>query len=160
LFLVASSSYLRAIKEDALGAGRILGDRLFVVSNGATRGSGLRDFLVPADARLQHRVGGSRISLNARVAAFLLEQSGGDLEREKILSDLARVFQKLPALPVYQRTPLTDERAMRLIRTSIKANESISATAALQAIRRAGWACEQRRFGRLFHAVKGEVGAS
>lgn len=154
LLMVASPSYLRALEEDVLGAGNILQDRLFVVSTGAKHTSRLLDFLVPIDARFQHRVGGSKVSLNARVAAFLLKQSRGAFDRDRVVSKLNRVSRRLPSIPVYDRTPLTDDRIIKLIRRSIKRNPSTSATTALQDLRLEGWACEQKRFGRLFHSVK------
>lgn len=160
LLMVASPSYMRAIDSDLLEAGRILQDRLFVISAGTKMRGALRDFLVPIDARFQHRVGGSRISLNARVATFLLEQCRGRIDREQVISKIDRVSRRLPDIPVYQRTPLTDDRAITLIRRAITADGTISATSALQTLRREGWACEQKRFGRLFHAVKeGSIGS-
>jgi hypothetical protein len=159
LLMVASPSYLRALEEDVLGAGDILQDRLVAVSAGAKRTGNLRDFLVPVDARFQYCVGGSKVSLNARVAAFLMEHARGELDRRRVFSKIDRVSERLPAIPVYERARLNDEQAIKLIRRTLRANGSMSATSALQRIRREGWACEQKRFSHLFRAVKeGSVG--
>jgi hypothetical protein len=156
LLMVSSSSYLRALEEDVLGAGDILQDHLIVLSTGAKRNGGLREFLVPVDARFQHCVGGSRVGLNARVAAFLLEETRGDLDRRRVFSMFDRASKRLPAIPVYERTPINDEQAIKLIRRTLRTNGPISATSALQRLRSEGWACEQKRFGDLFRAVKEE----
>lgn len=155
MLIVASPPYLRAMADDVLAAGLVLRSRLLVVSTGARSGHRLQEFLVPVDARFQHRVGGSRIGLNARVAAFLLERCGGQLDRDAATSTMHSAARKLPALKRYERDPLTDHQATRYIRKALRENPGISATTVLQQLRQAGWACEQKRFGRLFRAVKG-----
>jgi hypothetical protein len=160
MLIVASPPYLRAMADDVAEAGALLGSRLLVISTGARPGHRLQEFLVPVDARFQHRVGGSRIGLNARVAAMLLERCGGHLDRDAVAKTMRAAARTLPELPRYERTSLTDKEATQYIRKTLRESPGISATTALKQLRQAGWACEQKRFGQLFRAVEGaQVGA-
>lgn len=155
LLLVASPAYIKAVCHDALAAGEVLGDRMILVSVGARSLGELGEFQVPATARLQSRVGGSKIGLNARVAELLLTRANGDLRRESVVTSIERLSSRLPALPVYDRIPLTDAQVSAWIRRAIRIDPSVSASSALRRLRDEGNACEQRRFARLFDAVEG-----
>lgn len=160
LVLVASPSYLNAISADALSAGSVLGDRMFLVSVGSKVPDGLQRFQVPASARLQHRLGGSRVSLNARVAAFALKLAGGSLDRKRLATKLKRTASRMPALPVYDRVKLSDEQVRVWIEEVISQSSSMSASRALRRLRSEGMACEQQRFARLFLEAQGEASGS
>jgi hypothetical protein len=157
VLVIASPAYLRAMANDLSLAGRILQDRLLIVSAGAKPAGALAPFLIPTSARLQHRLGGSKMSLNPRIGALLLKQAAGDLCRSAVLPKLKRATARMPALPVYDRLPLKDSQIRTWIRREIKNDRSLAATSALRMFRDDGWACEQRRFVDLFHAVREDV---
>ena len=71
---VLSKSYLRACGVDITAATAYIKDpnQLLIVSAGAGPQGDLAGFLVPADARLQAQLGGTRRALNARIGAHLL----------------------------------------------------------------------------------------
>src|SRR5208283_1517137 len=81
LLVVASPDYLCALEEDLSGAVEALSDpgRLLIISAGTRNFGELTDHLLPCDARLQPVLGGTRGSLNIRIARLLLERTGKTL---------------------------------------------------------------------------------
>ena len=74
MIVALSASYARAVGRDLLAAAHALADQsqLFLVSS-ETAGSGLGQFRVPTSARFQQSLGGTLMSLNARVANHIVE---------------------------------------------------------------------------------------
>jgi hypothetical protein len=151
--LVLSAPYLRACGDDAAAASRLAADpdRFMIVSAGARNSGLLGDLMVPADARLQALLGGTRQVLNVRIAAHLL--SAGILRRGDATRYLARLLEEQPPVPRYDRKKLTDAEVLGLIRDSLARIPAASASHLLRQLRDAGYACEQGRFGRLHRLI-------
>ncbi len=155
LVFVGSASYLKAVATDLQLAADELGTAgsLLVVSGGADSRV-VQDHRLPVDSRLLHALGGSRISLNVRVAARLVATAADhrfDLGAcRKRLTDLL-VLQ--PAAAVYHRLPLTDDQVRSFIEDELEQQPGQSATALLRRLRDSERACEQKRFGALYRDV-------
>jgi hypothetical protein len=150
LFVLAlSPPYVRACQDDVLAAIGSLADsdQLMVVSVG-TRGGALADYVVPADARLQAHLGGTRQALNARIAAHLV--SRGIVNRTQAVEDLTALLAAQPPIPRYDRKKLSDKEVFTLINEAFVRSPGISASRLLRELRDDGYACEQQRFGLLF----------
>lgn len=126
---------------------------VFVVGGSAAIQSSLR---LPADAKLRSALGGTLGSLNMRTAVAWMERLTSprlDSTRDR---DRWRNWAATAGRPErYERAPLGDLdvlEAVRLIRTH---EPTISKTRALRALRDKGYACEQKRFGRLFENAQG-----
>jgi hypothetical protein len=147
--LVLSAPYLHACGDDIVAAGSLVGDpgRFMIVSAGARNPGVLGDFTVPADARLQALLGGTRQALNVRIAGHLL--SAGILGREDAVRHLAQLLKEQPPIPTYERKKLSDAEVLALIEDRLTDSPGASASRLLRQIRDAGYACEQGRFGRL-----------
>ncbi|MGW6004361.1 hypothetical protein ACWFNS_09240 [Oerskovia enterophila] len=91
------------------------------------------------------------MSLNQRMAAAWLEKlNGRALTDTRLFSEWTaweRVVQRPEA---WGRQTLTDDLVIRKIETLLSVDEQISASRALRILRDSGFACEQKRFARLF----------
>jgi hypothetical protein len=151
--LVLSAPYLRACGDDVVAASTLAGDpdRLMIVSAGARNPGPLGGLTVPADARLQAFLGGTRQALNVRIAGHLL--SAGILSRQDAIKHLAQLLTEQPPIPVYERKKLSDAEVLALIEDGLADLPGASASRLLRQFRDAGYACEQGRFGRLHKFV-------
>jgi hypothetical protein len=154
--LVLSPPYLRACRDDIVDAAAAVdnADRLIIISVGADRSGPLADLLVSADGRLQGAFGGSKLSLNVRIAAHVI--SGAVLSRAAASAALADVARIQPAPIVHDRQRLTDTEAGAWIRRAIAADPTASATRLLRLLRDSGLACEQHRFYQMYRDLAGE----
>ena len=116
-------------------------DRFVVVSAGARDPGLLAHVMVPADARLQALLGGTRQALNARIAAHLL--SAGIIGRADASRHLARLLAQQPSFPRYERKKLSDAEVLALIADGLARSPGASASRLLRQFRDAGYACEQ-----------------
>ena len=148
--LVLSAPYLRACRDDILAAVASLKDLklLSIISAGTKDDKELQTFLLPADARLQHVLGGTRQALNVRVAEHLL--SAGILDHDAMSGALASLLASQPPVPRYDRLPATDDEVRAFIRAAVRSDGDITHTRLLREFRSAQRACEQTRFAALF----------
>lgn len=155
IIAVLSEAYQRACAADILAASRLLSDReqMSVIGPITTE---LADVTVPVTARLQPLLGGSLLSLNARVAALLLRgaaEGDHDLSRRR-LRDL--VEQSTITAPTRDARAagrrMTDEEVLAFICAHAD-EQGVSATGLLRRLRQSGQSCEQARFGHLFTEV-------
>ena len=156
LILVLSPPYLKACRSDLLAAVEELDDpmQLSVVSAGTKRDKLLKRHLLPVDARLQSKVGGTKHSLNIRAAAALL-QSGAQTHAQ-MHQRLLRWLRMQPPLTRFDRTPVTDDAVRRFIEDRLSSGEALTHSRTLREFRTSGFACEQSRFARLFDEVSDE----
>jgi hypothetical protein len=155
-FMVAlSASYLDACRDDIVAAAAAVGDsqRLMVISAGARHRGQIVDLMVPADARLQAFLGGTRQALNVRIAAHLL--SAGISDRVDAFRHLAQLLAGQPPVPRYERKKLSDEEVSEMIGSRLAQLPGMSASRLLREFRDAGYACEQSRFAQLHRTVTG-----
>jgi hypothetical protein len=147
--LALSAPYLQACRDDIVAASSLVRDpdRFVVVSAGVRDPGLLAEVMVPADARLQALLGGTRQALNARIAEHLL--SAGIIGRADVTRYLARLLAQQPGVPRYERKKLSDTEVLALISDGLTRSPGTSASRLLRQFRDAGYACEQGRFGRL-----------
>ncbi len=157
--VVASATYLAAIAEDIRSANPDP-ERFLLISAGSAAQNGLSRLLLPADARFQGSLGGSRQALNARIARDALKRFArrpdgfGWLRR----SSTQRLAQEVDLI-TYNRKPLSDEEVKRFIRERLRTDPGARHTRLLRALRESGRACEQKRFRNLFVEVQEEIRA-
>jgi hypothetical protein len=155
LLVILSESYTRAVGPDLLEAAECLDDpaNLLLVSAGSSGGT-LGRLRVPASARFQHALGGTRLSLNARIAKRIVETTAdhgwdGRIIRSRLATELAG----LPDNIRHDRRPLTDHEVISFIHTELASAPGSSRSALLRRLRDQNQACEQKRFSRLFNVA-------
>jgi hypothetical protein len=153
LLVVASPDYLLAMEHDLAGAAAALSrpDLLLIVSAGMRTFGTLTHHLLPCDARLQSCLGGTRGTLNIRIARRLLQYMGRghiSLDRQKV--QLRRLLSKQPPIQQYHRRLVTDEQVKNFIRLELNRNGCASRSLLLKKFRNSGRACEQSRFADLY----------
>ena len=166
LLVVLPQEYLKAIRSDLVRAREAIADpqRLLIVSVGTERVDGLREHLVPGDARLQQLFTTdtssgrtTMVSLNAKIARKIIEdRSSFPLKLTTQCQRFAGWLTELKPLPKFNRTPMTEEQVKQFIRQEIVQNKQTSATQLLRKLRSSGRACEQSRFRQTFKDVKEE----
>lgn len=149
VLLVLSQPYLAACSTDLHDAlAHATDGQVSIIGAGATGNADLAEVMLPADARLQHYVGGTRGSLNVRIAKHLLIE--GLSEHAAMSEHLRRQLAAAPTLIAYGRQRLSDEDVLAFIRPRLAADPRLSHTRLLRVLRDAGLACEQARFAGLF----------
>lgn len=147
--LMLSPPYLRACHDDVQTAvtKASYSDRFLLISAGTRQPGNLGAIFLPADARLQSCLGGTRQALNVRVGERLLK------ERIRSRADAARYLNELlraqPPLTRYERKKLSDAEVMSLIMDGLARSPGASTSRLLREFRDSGYACEQGRFGQL-----------
>jgi hypothetical protein len=156
LVIVASEPYLVAMESDLLGAIETLSskDLLSILSTGSTsKGlSRLNAYLLPADARFEAMVGGTRAALNARVARLLFQKvsNGVTPSRDVFTSMLVQFASDLPPLRRFCRRRLSDAEVRRFISDARRDDPTVSKSRLLRRLRDSGAACDQGRFSEVF----------
>jgi hypothetical protein len=147
--LVISATYLQACRADIEAAATTIDqDRFMIVSAGTRASATLEQRLLPANARLQAHLGGTRQVLNVRIAEDLLKRqlvscaaAAGHLE------DLLKSYPKMER---WDRQKFSgDADVIDWIREEYERDHGASASRMLRTLRESGRACEQKRFGRL-----------
>jgi len=153
--LALSAAYLDACHDDIMAAASELQDpdRLLVISAGARRPGLLAGLIVPADARLQAVLGGTRQALNARIAARLLR--AGLTGRAEATRHMTHLLALQPPVARYERKKLSDDEVTAMISGRLAQEPGMPASRMLREFRDAGYACEQQRFAELHRQVAG-----
>ncbi len=149
ILLVLSQAYLAACRADLRAA--IEGARdgqISIIAAGASADPHLTGVILPADARLQHHVSGSRGALNVRIAQEVL--TAGLYDHATMYDYLRRQLDIAPKLVSYERQRLSDDDVLTFIRRHLAEGSSLSHTRLLRTLRDSGKACEQARFAALF----------
>jgi hypothetical protein len=153
LLIIASQMYLDAMELDIQEAVTALVDKtlLLIVSSAYPRTGALKQFVLPSDARFQKLLGGTRASLNVRVAKFLLTKiRPGSLNCENARRYLAKILNQQPSVKALSRKPVSDAVVKRFVRKALRTESQLSASALLRKFRDSGNACEQARFRALY----------
>lgn len=159
MLVVASKNYLNAVQEDLEAARDLLAspELLMILSTGTHHFGVLTENLIPCDARVQAAVGGIRRSANIRLARKLISEARAIPTLESLTSKMKRLLAKQPELPVYDRHPKTDDEVRSFILSQFRVNQNASHTSLLRKFRSDGFACEQKRFSKLFQEVRDQV---
>lgn len=111
-----------------------------------------------ANLALRAELGGSAMSLNQRIAATWLDRLAGKSltapDRFDQWDEWASAVQRVET---WDRRPMTDDQVVRAIRSMRATNQGLAWSPALRVLRDSGYACEQKRFKRLFALATEEV---
>ncbi len=156
MIVALSKVYLQAVRHDLTSAAKAMGKKadLMLVSAGTPPG-GLEEVQLPCDARFLTSLGGSRISLNARVADRIIATSGQhEFDSAKVRDLLQKDLDHSEDILRYHRRKQTDSEIQDWIRTRL--DNDYSCSSLLRELRDGGFACEQRRFARLYGEIAEE----
>ena len=156
MIVALSKVYLQAVHHDLTNAAEAMGKKadLLLVSAGTPPG-GLEEVQLPCDARFLTSLGGSRTSLNARVADRIIATSGRhEFDSAKVKILLQKDLDHSEDILRYDRRKQTDPEIQDWIRSRLDNGSSCSSL--LRKLRDGGLACEQRRFARLYGEVAEE----
>lgn len=157
LIIVGSPGYINAMERDLLAARQELDspDRLIIVSSAPPSECRMKANWVTTSARLQPIVGGSLISLNARIARKILRDHAVDeLRASRLRALLAKATAKAPPRARTARKTVTDAQVARFIRQELAADPRQTHTRLLKLLRAGGWSCEQSRFKRIYQQIR------
>lgn len=159
LIVALSGSYVRAIRRDLeVAATELLDPCQLLLVSGGTPGASFNRLQVPVDARFQHTLGGTRMSLNVRVAKRIVElapEHGWDGRMVRQL--MAAELEQHPEIVRYERHKLSDEEVVAFIEESLANEPTASRSSLLRRLRDLDMACEQKRFGQLFDQTTQKV---
>lgn len=154
IFLVAlSAPYLEAVQQDLVMAAQQLNSasQLILISSSGTASAEGMDGRIPISVDWQHALGGSRLSLNVRMARHLVrcasDHGWNRNEIAQLLSNPPRSVDRHAA----PRVRVTDDEVVAFIKAARRSAPSISKSRLLRGLRESGYACEQGRMGALFH---------
>jgi hypothetical protein len=156
LLVGVSPDYLWAMRVDLVAASKALvdPDLLVIISAGAKNAGDLTPFLLPCDARLEHRLGGSRSSLNARIVAYILTKfKSGELRLSTLRRHFKNILSRSPKARTYDRKKMTDKEVEIFVRKTLCKVPGSSFSAVLRRLRDSGMACEYKRFRQMFRVI-------
>lgn len=163
MLVVASPPYLRALRSDLRA---VLGnlhrpDDLCVVSPDVDYMGQLSLNVIPCNGRLKSLLGGSMVSLNARLARrILLEANHWPLQASVLKERYNCLLASQAPQLAYNRQRMDDASVREYITAALMKNWTKSPYPLLRQLRDEGYACEQARFSVLFHEVRGKLHAS
>jgi hypothetical protein len=152
IIVAAGAAYVDAMAPDLEAARQTLEQRalLMIVSAGSQPRGGLSANFLPVDATLQPFFGGTRLSLNVRILAWLLRTQGQHRFR---IEAVERELAKLPRAPhiAMLGDRLSDAEVLAYIRQQLsRADGNATKSRLLRTLRSSGGSCEQHRFSDLF----------
>ena len=157
MIVALSSDYLKAVQEDLACALDSLNspDQLLIISAGAQKNNALAATMLPCDARLEHMLGGSRSSLNARALRHILKTlDATKFSSTRIQKKFGSLLEKQPPARTFNRKKLTDREIRACIKKLVHSDATITHSAALRSLRDQGMACEQKRFRTIFKSIQ------
>jgi hypothetical protein len=147
MLVVLSPSYLNVLEPDLDG----LADEGVAVLTSST----VRHPHGLSSSGLQKSLGGSDQTLNQRAATRLIEfATSGLIGSQHVLDAYTTWAEPLRNVRSYDRTSLDDDALRQIIRTQVDQRPR-SATVLLTQLRSDGFACEQKRFNRLYLETMG-----
>jgi hypothetical protein len=160
LLVAASPWYVQAMASDLAAARQRMNTAasLMLVSGGLRRcPDGLDGALLPCDARLSAVLGGSRASLNARLAKMILDADKTGFTLEAWEARLSRLLARQAPLECLRGRHATDPEVRAFIEKARRSPATTpSRTRLLGLLRDSGYACEQVRFRRLYEDLVGK----
>jgi hypothetical protein len=153
--VVVSGAYLEGLEADLCAAVQYLNDpeTLVIVSSGASAKSIIAKHIVSPPAKVQAILGGARQALNVRVGGWLLSELGPErFDVGSAASAVKKLAGEAPELVKFDRKELDDDAVTAFIQAWADTEVAPTASRLLRVLRDRGFACEQKRFGRLFKA--------
>ena len=151
-----SPFYLDAIASDVSRGLSALSkpERLVIISAGKRRHGHLNESVIQAPSRLQTTLGGALTSLNVRVASAILScVPANKLNLSTASEVVANLISKSKVRKIPDRQQLADSAVIAHIVKSLKNQPNPSYTGFLRELRGSGYACEMKRFKRLYTKV-------
>ena len=157
--VVLSPAYMAAVSEDLTQARGHLkdADLLSIVSSAQTNLNGLSTSLLRVDERFQTMLQGAKLSLNVRVARWIIREAK-DLDHQALSDLFLKTLASLTKPPRFERSPMDDAQVVDFIKSQLSVTTKPSATGLLRVFRGQGLACEQSRFSKLYASTLAEVG--
>ncbi len=160
IVVVASDTYVHAMEDDLLTARRSLSkpERLIIVSARSRRSTALASNWVETNARMRLALGGAMGSLNVRAARHFFDVLGpSELDVQSARAFGTKLLSSSPDLPVFNRTPSTDNQVFAFVRRSLLIDPFARHSPLLRQYRDSGRQCEQKRFRAIFEQVAKET---
>jgi len=160
MVVALGATYLGAITEDLIAARHELVNPslLTVVSTGTHHSESLSENLLTIDTGVRELLGGSCLSINARLARWIVTTSDRhafDISRVARLASDDLTVANPTTTP--RRASQPDATVLRFIRQRLAGRPRPRKTALLRAFRDTGRACEQERFHRLYARALAET---
>lgn len=155
-FIASSPAYLKVIEEELLeltSTGQLTTENLFIVSSKCNLNIKLKPFFLESSANFSNTLKGGRVSLNIRLAKYLLANSDGcNIDKKTVFNRYNSLKNNSQELVIHQRNKLSDEEVLSFIKDELQVNKHVtmSASKLLIKLRSQNLACEQKRFSRLF----------
>lgn len=152
--IALSASYFDATREDVLAAmAREREVTLVSVGDNSVPFAGDRAVRLPAGARTV--VGGTLVSLLSRSLALALSDvPEGQASAQAVQRRLQLIAECSPGLDQRVSRPLTDAEVRGQVVKLLSSDSRLSASAALARLRAQGFACEAKRFRRIFGSLR------
>jgi hypothetical protein len=157
ILLQLSSIYLKALEPGLVKLAKKIGDRLIILSPGyKTNIDILAKKILPIDSRFEHIVKTTRSNLGSAALKWLIDEfptnNGWDIQL--LHKDLNKIFKSLPPIQVHSRKIMQDEEVLNFIEINAKQLKQAYASPLLKKLRESNFACEQKRFAKLFEYWK------
>ena len=155
-FIAASPDYLKIIEDELLeliSKGKLTSENLFIASSKCNLNIKLIPFFLESSAKLSSTLKGGRVSLNIRLAKYLLAHTDTcDINKKTVFDRYNNLINNSQELIIHKRNKLSDKEVISFIKNELQANkhEAVSASKLLIKLRNQSFACEQKRFSRLF----------
>jgi len=156
LIIVASDVYLSAISDDIEAArGSLLDANKMLIFSGTGKLTGMaKENIVPCESKLQGMLGGALMSLNIRTLRWVLDTIPlSKLTPTHVRAVLQATANLQPNSTRTIRQPLTDSEIQLFLSKRLTESGHTSATSLLKDFRSNGFACEQKRFKKIFQLV-------
>lgn len=157
IFLFLPFDYLIALKHFIEDLIDIFDKRIYILLTSKNKLSNkIENKSLRFDTRFNSYEKGTLTTLSQRCMRWL---SNEIITKElsldhKILQNHINVFlSELPPYKIEQRKQLNDEELIKIIINQIKTENIKSASQGLKGLRKKGFACEQKRYGKLFNAT-------
>ena len=149
--IIASPNYLDAIHDDALALSQsVTDDHLTIICAGKNPIKELGNVCLPVSARWEWLVGGTRTSLNVRIAKAIFAKRVEEPSRSHLHEIAVFLGADLKPVRTFKRNTLTDEQILSFIHSELALDSKASHSRLLRKLRDSGSACEQKRFKSLF----------
>lgn len=154
-FIATSPDYLKVIQDELkqlVLEKKLTNENFFIVSSKHNISEQLIPYYLESKADFCSTLKGGRVSLNIRLAKYLLGESEANVFESKNVIDKYNDLEKNAIkLLVKNRQKLSDEEVISFIKNELDIHQGTKASASmlLKNLRNKNLACEQKRFSRL-----------
>jgi len=159
-FIAASPDYLKVIQDELkelLLDKKLTNKNLFIISSKHNIDKKLTPYFLESSADFCNSLKGGRVSLNIRLARYLLEKINiNKFSPNHIIDKYNHLKASSQKQLVNKRKKLSDDEINSFIIKELEVNQGLktSATMLLKRLRSKNLACEQKRFTKLLNKIK------